>query len=124
MGDDPSSPQFLEDFDGCKLRTQGIFPRLYFPAVAPDPCPKNQKVLVGYDLSSLQFPCHIFERKPLLDLKDLFLPLLIRRGKEKEAIPWRKAMGISRTLTGQGRFEADFSPVSYTHLTLPTTPYV
>ena len=31
------------------------------------------------------------------------------RGKEKEAIPWRKAMGISRTLTGQGRFETDFS---------------
>jgi len=31
------------------------------------------------------------------------------RGKEKETIPWRKAMGIARTLTGQGRFEADFS---------------
>jgi CO/xanthine dehydrogenase Mo-binding subunit len=31
------------------------------------------------------------------------------RGKEKEAIPWRKVMGIARTLTGQGRFETDFS---------------
>ena len=31
------------------------------------------------------------------------------RGQEQEAIPWRKAMGIARTLTGQGRFETDFS---------------
>jgi CO/xanthine dehydrogenase Mo-binding subunit len=31
------------------------------------------------------------------------------RGNEDRAIPWRKAMGIARTLTGQGRFETDFS---------------
>jgi CO/xanthine dehydrogenase Mo-binding subunit len=31
------------------------------------------------------------------------------RGREKEAIPWRRAMGVSRTLTGQGRFETDYS---------------
>ncbi len=31
------------------------------------------------------------------------------KGKEDKAIPWRKAMGIARTLTGQGRFETDFS---------------
>jgi CO/xanthine dehydrogenase Mo-binding subunit len=31
------------------------------------------------------------------------------RGREDKAIPWHKAMGIARTLTGQGRFETDFS---------------
>ncbi len=31
------------------------------------------------------------------------------RGNEEKAIPWRKAMGIMRTLTGLGRFETDFS---------------
>jgi CO/xanthine dehydrogenase Mo-binding subunit len=31
------------------------------------------------------------------------------RGREDKAIPWHKAMGIARTLTGQGRFETDYS---------------
>jgi CO/xanthine dehydrogenase Mo-binding subunit len=31
------------------------------------------------------------------------------RGREDKAIPWHKAMGIDRTLTGQGRFETDYS---------------
>jgi CO/xanthine dehydrogenase Mo-binding subunit len=35
------------------------------------------------------------------------------RGKEEEAIPWRRAMGIMRTCTGQGRFETDFSLANF-----------
>ena len=31
------------------------------------------------------------------------------RGNEEKTIPWRRAMGIMRTCTGQGRFETDFS---------------
>jgi CO/xanthine dehydrogenase Mo-binding subunit len=31
------------------------------------------------------------------------------KGKEDKAIPWHKAMGIAHTLTGQGRFETDYS---------------
>jgi len=31
------------------------------------------------------------------------------RGSEQKAIPWRKAMGIARTITGLGRFDTDYS---------------
>jgi CO/xanthine dehydrogenase Mo-binding subunit len=31
------------------------------------------------------------------------------QGDEEKSVPWRKVMGITRTLTGQGRFETDFS---------------
>jgi CO/xanthine dehydrogenase Mo-binding subunit len=31
------------------------------------------------------------------------------KGREDTAIPWHKAMGVTRTLTGQGRFETDYS---------------
>ena len=35
--------------------------------------------------------------------------LIYIKGKEQAAIPWRRAMGIARTVTGQGRFETDYS---------------
>jgi CO/xanthine dehydrogenase Mo-binding subunit len=31
------------------------------------------------------------------------------KGNEADTIPWRRAMGIARTITGQGRFDTDFS---------------
>jgi CO/xanthine dehydrogenase Mo-binding subunit len=31
------------------------------------------------------------------------------KGNEQAAMPWRRAMGIARTVTGQGRFETDYS---------------
>jgi xanthine dehydrogenase molybdenum-binding subunit len=31
------------------------------------------------------------------------------QGNEEKSIPWRRVMGITRTITGQGRFETDYS---------------
>jgi CO/xanthine dehydrogenase Mo-binding subunit len=31
------------------------------------------------------------------------------KGNEQAAMPWRRAMGVARTVTGQGRFETDYS---------------
>jgi CO/xanthine dehydrogenase Mo-binding subunit len=50
---------------------------------------------------------------PLLDAKPEDLEtkdgLIYVSGNAEKTIPWRRAMGIARTLTGQGRFETDFS---------------
>jgi len=35
------------------------------------------------------------------------------RGKPEARIPWRRAMGLTRTCTGQGRFEPDFSLANF-----------
>jgi CO/xanthine dehydrogenase Mo-binding subunit len=45
-----------------------------------------------------------------LETKDGFI---YARDNVEKTIPWRRAMGIMRTCTGQGRFEADFSLANF-----------
>ncbi len=54
---------------------------------------------------------------PILDAKPEDLETrdgrIYIRGKSAKAIPWIRAMGITRTCTGYGRFEADFSLANF-----------